>query len=61
MEKILLTIKEVCELTGIGKTKAREIITGDNDFSIKIGNKWYVNKNMFIEYINKCMKYRIDI
>ena len=45
--KSLLTVKEFCEYTGIGQTKARKLIRGRNGFGVQIGNKWYVNKKKF--------------
>lgn len=62
MEKILLTVKEVCDFTGWGQTKVREIIKRpDNDFTIRMGNRLYVNKNKFETYLNRCAKYNIQI
>ena len=62
MEKILLTVKEVCDFTGWGHTKVREIIKRpDNDFTIRMGNRLYVNKNKFETYLNRCAKYNIQI
>ena len=43
-EKKLLDINELCAYLGIGKTKARELIRGHNGFGIKIGNRWYADK-----------------
>ena len=37
MEKKLLTIKETCEYLGIGETKSRELIRGNNGFGLQIG------------------------
>ena len=51
-EKALLNIKELCEYLGIGQTKPRELLRGSNGFGVKIGNRWYANKNeldMWIE------------
>ena len=62
MEKILLTIQEVCELTGWGQTKVREIIKRpDSNFTIRMGNRLYVNKKDFEIYLNRCAKYHISI
>ena len=62
MEKILLTVKEVCDFTGWGQTKVREIIKRpDNDFTIRMGNRLYVNKNKFETYLNRCAQYNIQI
>jgi len=42
-----MNLKEVCEYMGIGQTKARELLRDKKcPFSMKIGNKWYVNKRL---------------
>ena len=62
MEKILMSLKEVCEYTGLGKTKVREILKRpDSTFTVIIGNRLYVNEKKFDEYLLKCMKYHIKI
>ena len=62
MEKVLLSIKEVCEYTGWGKTKTREILKRpESRFTVRVGNRLYVNKELFDEYLVKCAKYQIDI
>lgn len=50
-EKVLMTVKEFCEFTGIGQTKARELIRGRNGFGVQIGNRWYVNKKKFEKWL----------
>lgn len=62
MEKILMNVKEVCEYTGWGETKIREILKReDSAFTIKMGNRLYVNKKMFDDYLNKCARYKMSI
>ncbi len=62
MEKVLLSIKEVCEYTGWGMTKTREILKrSESRFTVRVGNRLYVNKELFDEYLVKCAKYQIDI
>ena len=62
MEKVLLNINELCEYTGWGKTKVREILKRpDSTFTIRMGNRLYANKHLFDEYLNKCAKYQISI
>lgn len=62
MEKILMTIKEVCEYTGLGETKVREILKrNDSTFTIRIGNRLYANKKLLDDYLLKCAKYHIKI
>ena len=62
MDKALLNLNEVCEYTGWGKTKAREILKRDNSkFTVRLGNRLYVNKKLFDEYLERCAKYQIAI
>lgn len=62
MDKKLLNVKELCEYTGWGKTKIREILNRPNStFTIKLGNRLYADKQLFDEYLNKCAKYQIRI
>ena len=62
MEKVLLSIKEVCEYTGWGMTKTRKILKRpESKFTVRVGNRLYVNKELFDEYLVKCAKYQIDI
>lgn len=62
MEKRLLTIKELCEYTGWGKTKVREILKRpDSKFTVRMGNRLYADKKLFDEYIERCAKYQISI
>lgn len=62
MEKRLLTIQEICEYTGWGKTKVREILKrADSDFTIRMGNRLYADKALFDKYLDKCAKYQISI
>ena len=62
MDKILLTVKEVCGLTGWGQTKVREILKRPNNgFTVRMGNRLYVNKQKFEAYLDKCARYNITI
>lgn len=62
MEKILLSLKELCEYTGWGETKMREILKRpDSTFTIRLGNRLYADKKLFDAYLAKCMKYQIAI
>ena len=55
MDKKLLNIKEVCQYTGWGETKVRELISRPSStFAMKLGNKWFVNKSLFDGYLDKC-------
>lgn len=59
---MLLTVSEVCEVTGWGQTKVREIIKRpDSGFTIRMGNRLYADKKKFEAYLDKCAKYNIQI
>ena len=51
--KRLLTVKEVCIYLGIGQTKARELLRGNNGFAVQIGNRWYADKKKLDTWIEK--------
>ena len=62
MDKKLLNIKEVCEYTGWGATKVRELISRPScTFALKLGNKWFVNKTLFDKYLDDCSRNRAII
>ena len=62
IEKTIMSLKEVCEYTGWGQTKAREILNKPgNTFTIRLGNRLYVHKELFDEYLIKCAKYQIRL
>ena len=43
--KALLNLDEFCQYLGIGKTKARELLTKTNNpYMVRIGNRLYANK-----------------
>ena len=47
---------------GWGMTKTREILKRpESRFTVRVGNRLYVNKELFDEYLVKCAKYQIDI
>lgn len=62
MDKALLSLKEVCEYTGWKETKVREILKrSDSTYTIRLGNRLYVNKKLFDEFLEKCARYKISI
>ena len=62
MEKALLSLKEVCDYTGWGKTRAREILRRENNgFTVRMGNRKKKKKKLFDEYLEKCARNRITI
>lgn len=57
-----MTLKELCQYTGWGMTKAREIAKRpESSYTLRVGNKLYIDKESFDSFINKCMKYHISI
>ena len=61
-EQALLNIKQLCEYTGLGETKIREILRRpESTFTIRVGNRLYANKKLFDEYLDRCAKYQIRI
>lgn len=62
MDKALMSLKEVCEYTGLGETKVREILKNPaSKFTLRVGNRLYVNKELFDEHLKKCAKYQIPL
>ena len=53
MEKKLLSLKELCSYLGIGETKARELVRGKNGFGVRIGNRWYADKNKLDKWLDE--------
>jgi excisionase family DNA binding protein len=53
MERRLLSLKELCDYLGIGETKARELVRGHNGFGVRIGNRWYADKNKLDQWLEK--------
>lgn len=52
MEKPLLNINEFCEYLGIGKTKARELMTKTNNpYTVRIGGRLYANKMLLDKWL----------
>lgn len=62
MEKPLLAFDEFCDYTGIGKTKAREIIQSPTcKFVVRIGRRIFVHKELFDEELKKNAKYQLTM
>ncbi len=52
-DKRILNLEEFCLYLGIGKTKAREILTKQpNKFVFRIGNRLYANKKLLDKWID---------
>lgn len=54
-EKATLTIDECAEFSGIGRNKILELVHKQNsDFPcFKVGSKFLINRDMFINWLNK--------
>lgn len=62
MTKKFLSIKELCEYTGWGESKVRKLVKKpDSTFTVRYGNRLYVDKEKFDSYIDRCIKYQIMI
>lgn len=62
MDKRFLSLKEMCGYTGWGMTKAREIVKRkDSTFTLKVGGKYFIDKLKLDAYLDRCMKYHIEI
>ena len=61
-EKKLMTIDEFCEYVGIGKTKARELISNPCcKYVVRIGRRVYVHKELFDEELRKNAKFQLTM
>lgn len=62
MEKILMSLKEVCEYTGWGDSKVRRLLKKPSStFTIRLGNRLYVDKRKFDAYLDRCEKFHIPV
>ena len=61
-EKKLMTIDEFCEYVGIGKTKARELISNPCcEYVVRIGRRVYVHKELLDEELRKNAKFQLTM
>lgn len=62
MEKMLMSVKDVCEYTGWGETKVREIMKNPNHkFTIRLGNRLYADREKFEQFLDRCARYQLTI
>lgn len=59
--KRFMTISEICEHTGFGVTKIRKLVRSPNNFTVKVGNKYFIDRQKFDKYIDNCIKHQIAI
>lgn len=51
-EKLLLSVKETCELTGLSEKTVRTIMA-ENDFCIRIGRRTLVHRKKFEQWLEE--------
>ena len=61
-KKILMTVKEISDETGIGESKIRQMLNSPNSsFTIRCGRNIYAHRELFEKYLERCAKYRTRI
>lgn len=50
--KLLLSVKETCELTGLSEKTVRTIMA-ENDFSVRIGRRTLVHRKKFEHWLEE--------
>lgn len=57
MEKMILSVNEAVEVSGIGRNKILHLIKNDPKFPyVKVGNHFKINRQMLQEYLNEATK-----
>ena len=51
-EKLLLSVKETCELTGLSEKTVRTIMA-ENDFCVRIGRRTLVHRKKFEHWLEE--------
>ena len=60
--KILLSIKDIMEMTGLGEKKVRQILKSPTStFTIRNGNRLYAHRDLFKDYMEKCAKFHLTL
>jgi hypothetical protein len=60
--KMLLSIKDIMEMTGLGEKKIRQILKSPtSNFTIRNGNRLYAHRELFEDYMEKCAKFRLTL
>lgn len=61
-EKKLMTVDEFCSYIGIGKTKAREMLSNPCcKYVIRIGRRVFIHKELFDEELKKSAKFQLTM
>lgn len=62
LKKSLMTVDEFCEYIGIGKTKAREMLSNPCcKYVVRIGRRVFVHKELLDEELKKAAKYQLKM
>lgn len=60
--KMLLSIKDIMEMTGLGEKKVRQLLKSPTStFTIRNGNRLYAHKKLFEDYVEKCAKFHLTL
>lgn len=60
--KILLSINDIMDMTGLGEKKVRQILKSPTStFTIRNGNRLYAHKELFEDYLKKCAKFNLTL
>ena len=60
--KMLLSIKDIMEMTGLGEKKIRQMLKSPTStFTIRNGNRLYAHKELFEDYLKKCAKFNLTL
>ena len=60
--KLLLSIKDIMEMTGLGEKKVRQMLKSPTStFTIRNGNRLYAHRDLFKEYMEKCAKFHLTL
>ena len=51
-EKLLLSVKETCELTGLSERTVRTTMA-ENEFTVRVGRRTLVHKKKFEKWLDK--------
>lgn len=54
-EKLLLSVKEVCELTGLSEKNIRNLMR-ENDFQVRIGRRTMIHRKRFERWLKSQVK-----
>ena len=60
--KILLSVKDIMKVTGLGEKKVRQMLNDPSStFTIRNGNRLYAHKDSLEDYLKKCAKYHLTL